>query len=121
MSDPAKEYPARSMSERLTVLVMAAGRGTRMRSSLPKVLHPVCGKPMVEWVIEAARAAGADDVVCIVRPGDGVAEGLPGSVTIAEQRVGRAREPPCCPRARPSATKARSWCCPGTCRSSRPS
>jgi bifunctional UDP-N-acetylglucosamine pyrophosphorylase/glucosamine-1-phosphate N-acetyltransferase len=88
MSGPAKEYPARSMSERLTVLVMAAGRGTRMRSSLPKVLHPVCGKPMVEWVIEAARAAGADDVVCIVRPGDGVAEGLPGSVTIAEQRVG---------------------------------
>lgn len=76
------------MSERLTVLVMAAGRGTRMRSSLPKVLHPVCGKPMVEWVIDAARAAGADEVVCVTRPGDGVAEGLPESVTLAEQREG---------------------------------
>ena len=76
------------MSERLTVLVMAAGRGTRMRSSLPKVLHPVCGKPMVEWVIDAARGAGADEVVAITRPGDGVAEGLPGDVTVAEQREG---------------------------------
>jgi bifunctional UDP-N-acetylglucosamine pyrophosphorylase/glucosamine-1-phosphate N-acetyltransferase len=76
------------MSERLTVLVMAAGRGTRMRSSLPKVLHPVCGKPMVEWVIDAARAGGADDVVCVTRPGDGVAEGLPAGVRVAEQREG---------------------------------
>ena len=70
------------------MLVMAAGRGTRMRSSLPKVLHPVCGKPMVEWVIDSAREAGADEVVCVTRPGDGVAEGLPDAVTVAEQREG---------------------------------
>src|SRR5690349_2642252 len=38
---------------------MAAGEGTRMRSSLPKVLHPVCGRPMVAWPILAAREAGA--------------------------------------------------------------
>ncbi|MBA3438202.1 MAG: bifunctional UDP-N-acetylglucosamine diphosphorylase/glucosamine-1-phosphate N-acetyltransferase GlmU [Thermoleophilaceae bacterium] len=71
-----------------TVLIMAAGKGTRMRSPVPKVLHPVCGKPMVEWVIDAAREAGAGAVVCITRPGDGVAEGLPESVTVAEQRAG---------------------------------
>jgi bifunctional UDP-N-acetylglucosamine pyrophosphorylase / glucosamine-1-phosphate N-acetyltransferase len=76
------------MSERFTVLVMAAGRGTRMRSSMPKVLHPVCGKPMVQWVIDAARGAGAAEVICITRPGDGVAEGLPEDVTVAEQREG---------------------------------
>ena len=76
------------MPERFTVLLMAAGRGTRMRSSLPKVLHPVCGRPMVEWVIEAARAAGAGEVVCVTRPGDGVADGLPDTVTVAEQREG---------------------------------
>jgi len=76
------------MPEPFTVLVMAAGRGTRMRSSLPKVLHPVCGRPMVEWVIDAAREAGAGEVVCITRPGDGVAEGLPEGVTLAEQRAG---------------------------------
>lgn len=76
------------MSERFTVLVMAAGRGTRMRSSLPKVLHPICGKPMVQWVIDAARAAGASGVVCVTRPGDGVADGLPDDVAVAEQREG---------------------------------
>ena len=71
-----------------TALIMAAGKGTRMRSSLPKVLHPVCGRPMVEWVVDAARAAGAAEVVCITRPGDGVAEGLPDGVTVAEQTEG---------------------------------
>ncbi|MBA2256460.1 MAG: NTP transferase domain-containing protein, partial [Thermoleophilaceae bacterium] len=53
---------------------MAAGRGTRMRSVLPKVLHPVCGRPMLDWVIAAAREAGAGRGVCVSRPGDGVAE-----------------------------------------------
>ncbi|HEX2161317.1 MAG TPA: bifunctional UDP-N-acetylglucosamine diphosphorylase/glucosamine-1-phosphate N-acetyltransferase GlmU [Thermoleophilaceae bacterium] len=76
------------MAEQLTVLVMAAGKGTRMRSALPKVLHPICGRPMVEWVIEAARVAGATDVVCVTRPGDGVAEGLPDGVRVAEQTEG---------------------------------
>jgi bifunctional UDP-N-acetylglucosamine pyrophosphorylase / glucosamine-1-phosphate N-acetyltransferase len=76
------------MTEPFTVLIMAAGLGTRMRSQTPKVLHRVCGKPMVEWVVDAARAAGAQHVVCVVRPGDGVAEGLPDIVEIAEQHEG---------------------------------
>ncbi len=76
------------MPEPFIALVMAAGRGTRMHSSLPKVLHPVCGRPMVEWVINAARAAGAQEVVCITRPGDGVAAGLPPAAVVAEQREG---------------------------------
>src|SRR5215213_2567566 len=76
------------MSEPFTVLIMAAGQGTRMRSDLPKVLHRICGKPMVEWVIDAARGAGASRVVCVVRPGDGVREGLPESVEVAEQHEG---------------------------------
>lgn len=37
------------------VIVLAAGRGTRMRSALPKVLHPVCGMPMVAHIVGAAR------------------------------------------------------------------
>jgi bifunctional UDP-N-acetylglucosamine pyrophosphorylase/glucosamine-1-phosphate N-acetyltransferase len=76
------------MAEPFTVLIMAAGRGTRMRSSLPKMLHPVAGRPMVEWVVGAALGAGADQVVCVARPGDGVAERLPGGVEVAEQREG---------------------------------
>jgi bifunctional UDP-N-acetylglucosamine pyrophosphorylase/glucosamine-1-phosphate N-acetyltransferase len=76
------------MADGFTVLIMAAGRGTRMRSSLPKVLHPVCGKPMLGWVVDAAREAGATRVLCVTRPGDGVAEGLPDGVELVEQREG---------------------------------
>ncbi|MGH2979560.1 MAG: NTP transferase domain-containing protein, partial [Solirubrobacterales bacterium] len=42
---------------------MAAGRGTRMRSRLPKVLHPLCGRPMLLWTVLAAREAGAERIV----------------------------------------------------------
>ena len=76
------------MARDLTVLIMAAGHGTRMRSDLAKVLHPVAGRPMVLWVAEAARGAGAGRVVCITRPGEGVAERLNGQVEIAEQVEG---------------------------------
>jgi bifunctional UDP-N-acetylglucosamine pyrophosphorylase / glucosamine-1-phosphate N-acetyltransferase len=84
--DPAPlGYADGSMAEPFTVLIMAAGRGTRMRSQTPKVLHHVCGKPMVEWVIDAARAAGAGRIVCVTRPDDGVAGSLPEHVEVAEQ------------------------------------
>jgi len=71
-----------------TILIMAAGHGTRMRSTLPKVLHPVCGRPMIQWVIEAARRAGAGRIICVTRPGEGVAERLPDGVEAAEQTSG---------------------------------
>jgi len=76
------------MAAPFSVLVMAAGHGTRMRSSTPKVLHRVCGKPMIEWVIDAARDAGAGRVVCVVRPEDGVAGELPETTEAVEQREG---------------------------------
>jgi bifunctional UDP-N-acetylglucosamine pyrophosphorylase / glucosamine-1-phosphate N-acetyltransferase len=76
------------MAPQLTALIMAAGHGTRMRSSLPKVLHPVCGVPMIEWVIDAARGAGADRVVCITRPRGGVAEALPPGAEAIDQTDG---------------------------------
>jgi bifunctional UDP-N-acetylglucosamine pyrophosphorylase/glucosamine-1-phosphate N-acetyltransferase len=69
-------------------LIMAAGHGTRMRSQIPKVLHPVCGRPMLDWVVRAARDAGAGRVVAVVRPDSGVAEQLPDGVEAAEQREG---------------------------------
>jgi len=76
------------VAQQPTVLIMAAGHGTRMRSSLPKVLHPVCGRPMIAWVIAAARDAGADPVLCVTRPGEGVADAVPGGATAVEQREG---------------------------------
>jgi len=48
---------------------MAAGEGTRMKSSLPKVLHEVCGRPLLAWPIAAAREAGAGRV-CVIVPRD---------------------------------------------------
>jgi bifunctional UDP-N-acetylglucosamine pyrophosphorylase / glucosamine-1-phosphate N-acetyltransferase len=76
------------MAAPFTVLIMAAGQGTRMRSDVPKVLHRLAGKTLVQWVVDVARAAGAARVVAVVRPGDGVAEGLPDGVAVAEQREG---------------------------------
>ncbi len=49
----------------LTTLILAAGKGTRMESELPKVLHPCCGKAMVRHVIEAATASGSDRIIVI--------------------------------------------------------
>src|SRR4051812_5271489 len=48
------------------VFVMAAGMGTRMKSDTSKVLHRVAGRPMLHWVVLAARAAGARRVVAIL-------------------------------------------------------
>lgn len=56
-------------SEKLTVIVLAAGKGTRMKSPLPKVLHPVAGRPMIEKVILASKMAGASEVRVIVGHG----------------------------------------------------
>ncbi len=47
-------------------IILAAGKGTRMKSSLYKVLHPVCGKPMVEHVVEKLEKANTDEIVTIV-------------------------------------------------------
>ncbi len=51
---------------KLKALILAAGKGTRMESDLPKVLHTVDGKPMVHYSIQAAKDAGASEVCCIV-------------------------------------------------------
>lgn len=50
-------------------IVLAAGAGTRMKSKKPKVVHEVLGKPLVRWVVDAARAAGVDEVVTVVGHG----------------------------------------------------
>ncbi|GAA5130952.1 bifunctional UDP-N-acetylglucosamine diphosphorylase/glucosamine-1-phosphate N-acetyltransferase GlmU [Thalassotalea piscium] len=49
----------------LSVVILAAGKGTRMRSSLPKVLHPIADKPMVSHVINAARVLNAENIYVV--------------------------------------------------------
>ncbi|HXE46663.1 MAG TPA: bifunctional UDP-N-acetylglucosamine diphosphorylase/glucosamine-1-phosphate N-acetyltransferase GlmU [Conexibacter sp.] len=50
------------------VVILAAGQGTRMRSATPKLLHPLCGPPVIAWAIAAARAADAQKVVVVGGP-----------------------------------------------------
>jgi bifunctional UDP-N-acetylglucosamine pyrophosphorylase / glucosamine-1-phosphate N-acetyltransferase len=53
------------MSKPLAI-ILAAGKGKRMASDLPKVLVPVCGRPMIRYVIDAVRAAGVQRIVAVV-------------------------------------------------------
>jgi len=68
-------------------VVLAAGRGTRMRSTLPKVLHPVAGVPMVRLVCDALREAGFAHVVVVVGPDarDAIADAAGPGVHVAVQ------------------------------------
>jgi bifunctional UDP-N-acetylglucosamine pyrophosphorylase/glucosamine-1-phosphate N-acetyltransferase len=50
------------------VVILAAGQGTRMRSATPKLLHPLCGRPLIAWPVAAAHAAGAAKVVVVDSP-----------------------------------------------------
>jgi bifunctional UDP-N-acetylglucosamine pyrophosphorylase / glucosamine-1-phosphate N-acetyltransferase len=66
-------------------VVLAAGHGTRMRSPLPKVLHPICGRPLVVWPVRAALDAGAHRVVVVGGPDRALAGRLPAGVALATQ------------------------------------
>src|SRR5450755_1245661 len=67
------------------VLILAAGQGTRMRSQTPKVLHELCGRPMVLWPVAAAREAGAGRVVVVDSPARALEKVLPEGVELAVQ------------------------------------
>ncbi|MFI4852250.1 MAG: NTP transferase domain-containing protein [Gimesia chilikensis] len=47
-------------------VILAAGKSTRMKSELPKVLHPILGRTMIDYVLDAARSAGCEKIVVIV-------------------------------------------------------
>jgi bifunctional UDP-N-acetylglucosamine pyrophosphorylase/glucosamine-1-phosphate N-acetyltransferase len=71
----------------LDIVILAAGQGTRMRSSTPKVLHEICGLPMVLWPVRAALAAGAGRVVVVDSPARALEGALPEGVELAVQPV----------------------------------
>ena len=56
------------MTDPVAAVVLAAGKGTRMKSDLPKVLHPVAHRPMIGWVLDAVAGLGAAPVVVVVGP-----------------------------------------------------
>ena len=77
-------------------IALAAGEGTRMKSALPKVLHPVAGRPMVAHVLAACATAGADALAVVVGPGrDDVARAATAaapdvSIFVQTERLGTA-------------------------------
>jgi bifunctional UDP-N-acetylglucosamine pyrophosphorylase / glucosamine-1-phosphate N-acetyltransferase len=75
-----------SQMDQLTVIILAAGEGKRMRSRQPKVLHPLCGRPLIGYALRAARTV-ADRIVLVVGPNADGVRALAGSdVRVVEQR-----------------------------------
>lgn len=70
----------------LATVILAAGKGTRMKSKLPKVLHKVCGSTMLSYVIDAAAGAGVKKIIVVVGYGaDVVAREVEGRAQVAHQ------------------------------------
>jgi len=69
----ARKVSARGSSSRngrpVSVVLLAAGHGKRMRSARPKVLHPLCGRPMIAWVVEQAAALDPERILLVVGHG----------------------------------------------------
>ncbi|MEA2301874.1 MAG: bifunctional UDP-N-acetylglucosamine pyrophosphorylase / glucosamine-phosphate N-acetyltransferase [Solirubrobacteraceae bacterium] len=72
-----------------TVVILAAGQGTRMRSKRPKVLHDLCGRPLIAWTIAAAREAAAGRIVVVGGPAGELAGHLGDGVDLAVQAEAR--------------------------------
>jgi len=87
-----------------TVIVLAAGQGKRMRSTLPKVLHPLCGRPMLGWVLDQAFALEPAQVLLVTGVGEELVRGfladagLESRVTCVrqEEQLGTGHAVRCC-------------------------
>jgi UDP-N-acetylglucosamine diphosphorylase/glucosamine-1-phosphate N-acetyltransferase len=60
------KFKLNPMNGKIAVVILAAGLGTRMKSNKAKVLHEVCGKPMVNYVVETARKVAGNNVVLVI-------------------------------------------------------
>jgi bifunctional UDP-N-acetylglucosamine pyrophosphorylase/glucosamine-1-phosphate N-acetyltransferase len=75
---------------KLAVVVLAAGQGTRMKSDLPKVLHPVAGRAMLRHVLDAAQSLDPERIVVVVGPGAEAVQkaAAPHRIVVQEERLG---------------------------------
>jgi bifunctional UDP-N-acetylglucosamine pyrophosphorylase/glucosamine-1-phosphate N-acetyltransferase len=88
--DSARLYHPPHVLTTTAAIVLAAGQGTRMRSRLPKVLHPVAGRPMIDHVLDTLRRAGIEHPVVVTgHGGEQVEEALAGRVPTARQEPQR--------------------------------
>ncbi|MGQ9524786.1 MAG: bifunctional UDP-N-acetylglucosamine diphosphorylase/glucosamine-1-phosphate N-acetyltransferase GlmU [Armatimonadota bacterium] len=72
--------PSQSPSGRTVAVILAAGKSTRMKSRLPKAVHPLCGRPMIWHVLSACSGAGVSRMVVVIgHQGEVVKQALGGS------------------------------------------
>lgn len=87
------------MTTRRAAIILAAGKSTRMKSSRSKVLHPVGGRPMIDWVTALARGAGVEKIVCVVGEGNAdvraAAEAQGLEIAVQEPQLGTAHAVQC--------------------------
>jgi len=74
----------------LAIVILAAGKGTRMKSDLPKVMHQIAGRPMIAWLVETAQALNPEKIIVVTAPGmDDVAAAVaPHHVVIQKEQKG---------------------------------
>lgn len=77
-------------NSKIAAVVLGAGKGTRMKSDLPKVMMPLCGKPMIRHIIDAMEEMKADKIVTVIAPdGDLVKkEVAPYNTCVQQQQLG---------------------------------
>lgn len=74
-------------AESLAIVILAAGKGTRMKSALPKVMHPVAGRPMIAWLIETAESLKPEKIIVVTAPGmDDVARAVAPHATVVQEK-----------------------------------
>jgi len=75
------------MSHKLACIILAAGQGTRMKSDIPKPLHPIAGQPMIRHVINACKALDADKIITVLSADSAALEAEVKDCIIARQPV----------------------------------
>ena len=74
----------------LAVVILAAGKGTRMKSAMSKVLHPIAGVPMIKHIITTAESLNPKKIVVVLAPNmdDVAAVAAPHNIAIQQQQLG---------------------------------
>ena len=72
----------------IAAVILAAGRGTRMKSQTPKVLHPILGKPIIGYILDAARGVGAGEIVVVAGFGkEALKDALKGTKVVIQKEL----------------------------------
>ena len=78
------------MSNKIAAVILGAGKGTRMKSDLPKVMMPVCGKPMIKHITDTLEGMNVDKIVTVIAPdGDLVKQTVaPHQTCVQDKQLG---------------------------------